>query len=805
MATDGDPAPSRVRLTVRGVVQGVGFRPFVYRLATEEGLVGSVANTSAGVIIEVQGDPLAIGRFGRRLRTETPPLATIHEVKNALLPPVATTGFVIDASRAEAGATTAVPPDVALCADCRREIRDPADRRFGYPFTNCTNCGPRWTIIEGLPYDRPLTSLASFSMCDACRAEYEDPANRRFHAQPNACLDCGPRAWLCGPGGVDRVDERPLAAAADALARGGIVAVRGLGGFHLAVRADDEAAVARLRERKHRAAKPLAVMARDLEAARALAVVTRDEAALLASPAAPIVLVARLASAPVAAAVAPGHRRLGVMLPPTPLHLLLLDETAARGIPALVMTSGNIADEPICIGNDEALASLDGIADRWLLHDRGIMRRADDSVVQVIDGAPLLVRRSRGWAPEPIPVDVPASGPVLAAGGDLKNTVCLLKDGWAYLSPHVGDLEDLRTRAFFTETTAGLAALLGADPVAYAHDRHPGYAAANWARDEARHRGLPAIAVQHHHAHLVAVAAERGLRGKCVGLILDGTGYGDDGTIWGGEILVGDVAGFTRAGWFEPVPLPGGDAAIRAPWRYAVACLRAAGLADGGAAALAATWPDVLAGRPVADLLAMLESVLNCPPTSSCGRLFDAVAALAGVRAEVAYEAQAALELTALTDADAVAAAMPLPGVLEAWRERVAQAEAMDLRRRKSEAAAAAGPEPLLLPTAAIIRGVVARLQAGDDAARISAAFHRTLIDLLADAAMRVSLREGGLPIVLGGGVFLNEWLAGGLPEALARRGLRAYLPRQLPPGDGGLALGQAVVAAHRLARGPVD
>jgi len=804
MNPDGDPDPVRVRLTVRGIVQGVGFRPFVHRLAVSEGLTGSVVNTSAGVVIEVQGRPPALGRFNRRLRDEAPPLASILGLTSVLLPPVAENGFVIGASRDQRGGdavglTTAVPPDVALCADCRREIRDPHDRRFGYAFTNCTNCGPRWTLIDSLPYDRPRTSMARFPMCDACRAEYGDPADRRFHAQPNACADCGPRPWLCGPDGVDCGEVSPVAAAAVALAAGEIVAVRGLGGFHLAVRADDDAAVARLRRRKHRAAKPLALMVADLAGARALANVTPDEEAALMSPAAPIVLLERRAAAAVAPAVAPGHRRLGVMVAATPLHLLLFDETAALGLGALVMTSGNAADEPVCIGNDDALERLQGIADHWLLHDREIVRRADDSVLQIVGDAPLLLRRSRGFAPVPIPVDVPDGGAVLAVGGDLKGTVCLLKDGWAFLSPHIGDLEDLRTRAFFAETVSGMSSLLDATPVAIAHDRHPGYASANWARDESRRRGVPAIDVQHHHAHLVAVQAEHQVKGPCVGIILDGTGYGDDGTIWGGELLIGDAAGFTRAGWFEPVPLPGGDAAIRAPWRTAIGYLRQAGLLgplptpddfDPAPALerLAADWP-ALAAKPAAMVLEMLARDINSPLTSSCGRLFDAVAALAGVRLEIAYEAQAALEWMALTDAAAVASAAPLPGVLE------------DLRRRKWEVADKRNGA-LLLPTGAIIRGVALRLRAGDTPAAVSAAFHRTLIDMLAEAAMGLATRAGGLPVVLGGGVFLNELLTAGLEKRLRDDGVTVHRPRLAPPGDGGLALGQAVIAAHRLAAG---
>lgn len=781
---DPDVAPDlvRVRITVRGIVQGVGFRPFVHRLATQEGLVGIVVNTGAGVIIEVQGTAAALGRFNRRLRDEAPPLASILAVTSVLLPVADITGFTIDASRPQSGATTAVPPDVAMCDDCRREIRDRRDRRFGYAFTNCTNCGPRWTLIEKLPYDRPFTSMKRFPMCDACRAEYEDPADRRFHAQPNACAACGPRLWLRWADGDPDVTDQPLAAAAAALAAGWIVAIRGLGGFHLAVRADDDVAVARLREHKHRAAKPLALMVADVEAARTLAEVTNDEESALLSAAAPIVLLCRRKDgAQLAPSVAPGHRRVGVMLASTPLHLLLFDRVRELGVEALVMTSGNAADEPVCIGNDEALERLHGIADAWLLHDREIVRRADDSVLQVVDGAHLLVRRSRGFAPSPVPVEVPATGPVLAVGGDLKGTVCLLKDGWAFLSPHIGDLEDLRTRDFFHETVGGLSALLDGEPVALAHDLHPGYAGAGWARAESRRRGLPAIGVQHHHAHLVAVAAEHGLRGPCLGVIMDGTGYGDDGSIWGGELLLGDADGYMRVGCFEPFPLPGGDAAIRAPWRTAVSCLRAAGLAEGGAEALVARWP-FLAGRPVEPLLEMLERDVSCTPTSSCGRLFDAVAALAGVRRDVAYEAQAALELMALVDAEAVAAAPALPGVLEA------------LHRRKSDRGA-----PLLLPTFAIIRAIAARLQAGDDAAMISASFHRTLIDLLAEAAAGLA---GGAPIVLGGGVFLNELLNGGLVARLQANGHTVYRPQRLSPGDGGIALGQAVIAAHRLAGG---
>ncbi|MBM4132087.1 carbamoyltransferase HypF, partial [bacterium] len=520
--------------------------------------------------------------------------------------------------------------------------------------------------------------------------------------------------------------------------------------------------------------------------ARRLADVSADEEAALVSPAAPIVLLEARAGAAVAPSVAPGHRRLGVMLPPTPLHLLLFDEVAARGLGALVMTSGNVADEPICIANDEALTRLRGIADRWLLHDRPIVRRSDDSVLQVTGRGPLHVRRSRGFAPAPLPVAAPAAGPVLAVGGDLKNTVCLLKDGLAFLSPHVGELDDLATRAFFDETVDGLCGLLDTRPAALAFDEHPGYAGSQWARRESAMRGVPGLGAQHHHAHLAAVMAEHGLTGPCLGVILDGTGYGSDGTIWGGELLVGDFAGFERVGRFEPMPLPGGDAAIRAPWRIAVSYLWSAGLLGRERATdrLAAEWPD-LARWPFAGLLEMLERDVNCPATSSCGRLFDAVAALAGICHEAAYEAQAAIEFMALTDAAAVAAATPFGGVLD------------ELRRRKSAAGAGA---TLDLPAAAIVRGAAALLQAGAGPAAVSAAFHRTLADLLAEAVPLAGADHPDLPVVLGGGVFLNAILADALAERLEGQGRRVYLARAASPGDGGLALGQAMIAAHRLA-----
>lgn len=756
----------RRRLRVEGTVQGVGFRPFVFTLARDLGLTGWVSNTSAGVIIEAEGTAAALDELQRRLRDDAPPLAEVAAVTAAEQEPAGDAAFVIRFSEDTPGTDTALPPDVAVCADCRREIRDPADRRHGYPFTNCTNCGPRWTIIDRIPYDRPFTSMAGFPMCPACRAEYDDPADRRFHAQPNACPDCGPRLTLHGEG-LDAAAD-PLAETARLLAAGRIAAIKGLGGFHLAVRADDEAAVRRLRERKGREAKPLALMARDLEAVGALAELTPAERAALTSPAAPIVLLVRRPDAPIAPSVAPDRRRLGVMLAYTPLHLLLLDSLTELRVPALVMTSGNVSDEPICLDDAEARARLAGIADAWLGHDRPIRRRADDSVLLARDDGPLLLRRSRGFAPRP--VAVADDGPtVLAAGAELKTTVALLHRRRCVLSPHVGDVENLATHDFFRETAAGLSALFEAEPQALACDRHPGYLTSQWARAQAARRGLPLIEVQHHHAHLAAVLAEHAEPGPAVGLILDGTGYGDDGTIWGGEILSGDARAFTRDGHLEPFPLPGGDAAVRAPWRTAVSLLRLAF----GDALPPLPW---LADRPAAPVLEQLARNVNCPLTSSAGRLFDGVAALTGRWGEARYEAQAAVELTDAATAAAARAAAPWPLALASRDGR------------------------LLLRPAALVRAAAADVLAGVSIADFSARFHRTLADALTAAAAATAVRRGLATVVLAGGTFQNEVLLELVVDGLTARGLRPLRPIGLSPNDSALALGQAVVARAALA-----
>ena len=721
----------RTRVRVEGTVQGVGFRPYVFSLASSLGLAGFVLNDSRGVLIEVEGD--AVDAFLVRLPAEAPPLARIERVRAEAVAAVGERGFAIRESPRGGGGRVniTVTPDAATCADCLRELFDPADRRFRYPFINCTNCGPRFTIVRGIPYDRPLTTMAAFAMCAACRAEYEDPANRRFHAQPNACPDCGPHVRLQPQSPGD-----PIAGAARALAGGAIVAVKGIGGFHLACRADDEAAVAALRARKHREDRPFALMVRDVDAARAL-VVSLDETALTA-PERPIVLAPRRPDARVAAAVAPRSRDLGLMLPYSPLHHLLL---TGCGFP-LVMTSGNVSDEPIAHRDDDALARLAGIADLFLLHDREIHTRTDDSVVR----AGRMVRRSRGYVPSPLPLPGDAP-PLLAVGAELKSTFTLARGGRAWVSHHIGDLRNYETLRAFTEGVAHFERLLQLEPALVAHDLHPEYLSTKYALERA---GVATVGVQHHHAHLAACLAEHGVA-RAAGAIYDGTGYGLDGTVWGGEILVGDMHGFTRAAHLRPVRMPGGEAAIREPWRMACAWLQAAGRGEPLPGIDPERWHQVAR---------LAESGLASPLTSSAGRLCDAVAALCGIRQTVTYEGQAAIELEAAADAHE--------------REAYPLGPGLDAR-----------------PTV---------LAAADDRARgvpvpvVSARFHNGLAAATAEALLAT-----GEPVaVLSGGVFQNELLLTRTTAALERAGVRVLTPRALPANDGGISYGQAAVAAAR-------
>ena len=753
----------RRAIDVAGIVQGVGFRPYVFRLATERGLAGYITNTAAGVSIEVQGARAAVDDFVVRLPQEAPPLARITGVAVRELPCNGDAEFRIVASRRGEAVRTLISPDVALCAGCLRELFDPADRRFHYPFINCTNCGPRFTITRNIPYDRPFTSMAVFPMCPACRAEYEDPRDRRFHAQPNACWTCGPQVALWDREGNAIFCEDPIREAIARLHAGAIVAVKGLGGFHLAADATNHAAVELLRERKRRVEKPFAVMAPNLETIARFCEIDDAGRALLTSVQRPIVLLPRKPGTPVAEAVAPFNRDLGVFLPYTPLHHLLLRDT---GFLALVMTSANLGEEPIVIDNREAVVRLHELADCLLVHDRDILLRCDDSVVRPVAGAPRVLRRSRGYVPMPVFLaeEVP---PILAVGGELKNTICLTKGKHAFLSQHVGDLENLESYKFFEEAAGHLQKILEIEPETVAYDLHPDYFSTRWALGVS---GRKLIGVQHHHAHIASCMAENGLVGRVIGFAFDGTGYGTDGRIWGGEVLLADFAGFERAAHLDYVPLPGSAAAVREPWRMAVACLHH----HFGRAFLGFDLAFLRERDPrsVETVLRMVERGVNSPLTSSCGRLFDAVAALIGLRSAVNYEAQAAIELEMLIGDCADRASYPL-----ALEER--------------DGVLVIGSLPLF---EALLRDLKERVSPG----AISRRFHMALVDVMGEVARRLRARTGLDRVCLSGGTFQNAFLLRHALEALAADGFRVFTHSAVPAGDGGLSLGQALVAAHQ-------
>ncbi len=755
--------PRRVRVQLTGIVQGVGFRPFVFNLAGRLGLSGWVRNDARGLVAEVEGEPGAVEAFLAEATERPPPLAAIEAVRVDELAPTGEPGFRIVGSAA-GERRVPVSPDVATCGDCLREVLDPADRRYRYAFTNCTNCGPRYTIVRDVPYDRATTTMAAFPMCPACEREYHDPGNRRFHAQPNACPACGPRLRLLDAAGAPQEADDPIAAAADLLAAGAIVAVKGLGGYHLACDAASEEAVRRLRSRKHREERPFALMAPDLEAVRSLCHLGPEEEALLTSRRRPIVLLRRREEAAVAPSVAPRYDTLGVMLPYTPLHHLLLAEAGRT----LVMTSGNRSDEPIAHEDADALARLAGIAEAFLVHDREIHIRCDDSVTRVVAGGESPVRRSRGYAPEPLRLPLATPRPLLAVGAQLKNTVAVARGDRCVLSHHIGDLDNLETLRSFEQAVGHLGALFDVAPEAVAHDLHPDYLSTAWAEAS----GLPRIGVQHHHAHVAACLAEHGRTGPVLGVAFDGLGYGTDGTLWGGEVLVADLAGFRRAAHLVAVPMPGGEQAIRQPWRMAAVWLRAA-------------FGEQLEGLPL-DLparvgegrwracLRMAEEGLNAPLTSSVGRLFDAVAALGGVRLEVTYEAQAAVELEVLAD----------PGAEGAYPFGVSE-----------------GPDGVLLvDPGPCVRAAVADLLAGLGAPVVSARFHRGLAAMVVEVLGRLRDATGLSTAALSGGVFQNRVLVEALAPALEGAGFEVLLHRKVPPNDGGIALGQAAVAAAALA-----
>ena len=770
------PIQERRGISVRGIVQGVGFRPFVYALARRHGLTGLVRNDAEGVHIEAEGDAESLDLFLRGIEEDAPPLAVIDTVAWQPLAALGEHDFRIEESREGVRRRALVSPDVATCEDCLREVLDPADRRYRYPFTNCTNCGPRFTITRQVPYDRATTTMASFEMCPACQREYEDPADRRFHAQPNACPFCGPRVRLLDKFGHElraRPDD-PILRTARMLRGRAIVAVKGLGGYHLACDPFDERAVRALRGRKVRQDKPFALMARDLDQARELCRIRPEEELLLTSPARPIVLLERREDCGVVEDVAPRQRTLGVMLAYTPLHHLLLRDV---GIP-LVMTSGNNADEPVAYRDEEAFEQIGDIADYFLVHDRPIHMRTDDSVVRVAGREVYPIRRSRGYAPSPLRVAEGFGRHVLACGGELKNTFCVAKDNHVFLSHHIGDLENYETLRSFREGIEHFSGLFDVQPELAAYDLHPEYLSTKHAR-ELEESGLPAVGVQHHHAHVASCLADNSVPGgeRVIGVALDGTGHGTDGAVWGGEFFQGSIEeGFERRGHLEYAPLPGGSAAIRQPWRMALAQLVSLyGEEEAVKLPLAVVRR---AGERNARLIARLvERGLNTPPTSSAGRLFDAVAALVGVPGteRTTYEGQAAVELELAADGPA------------------SRGYAFRLR-----------PEGKgwVVETQGIISGVVEDLLAGRATGEVSSKFHRTMAEVVVAGCEEVRETAGTTTAALSGGTFQNMLLLEQVIGFLEERGFEVYRHRRVPANDGGIALGQAILADRAFRRG---
>ena len=752
----------RRRIRLNGIVQGVGFRPFVYQLATAYGLAGFVQNDSLGLLIEVQGGQSALAQFEQKLLNEPPALARIHRQQIERVRPLDETCFTIRTSAHEAKANTSISPDSAVCPLCLAEMQDPHDRRFSYPFINCTHCGPRFTIIHALPYDRPNTSMSVFQLCADCEREYRTPEDRRFHAQPTACPVCGPRVWLCNAEGrpIDSAD--PFLFVIEQLQLGAIIAIRGLGGFHLCADAKNSHALSVLRERKGRAQKPFAVMARDMAVVEQHGWVADAERALLQSPARPIVLLKKKVTSTIAAETAPGNRYLGMMLPYTPLHHRIF----AGELDCLVMTSANLSEEPIAISNQEALDRLAQVADFFLLHDREILQRCDDSVARVVLDKPRMIRRSRGYVPEPLSLPTIFAKPILACGGELKNTIALARDNQVYLSQHIGDLDNPLALHFFHHALQHLQIILEIEPEFIVCDLHPDYLSSQWAREQ---KEKPVIAVQHHHAHLASVMAENHISQPCVGIILDGTGYGLDGTIWGGEVLTGDHRSFKRFAWLQPVAMPGAEAAIRQPWRMAFSHLFSAFGAEFLHLNLAVI--QQRSDKERAALLQMLEKQANTPITSSCGRLFDAVGALLGLTPEISYEAQTAVELETLADEQML---VPYPQLHSNGQG--------------------------ILPTDFLMATIVSDLLHGVEPSIIAARFHSTLAELFVQASCAAREKLGLNLAALSGGVFQNRLLFTILHNRLMEEGFEVISHSRVPTNDGGLALGQAFIAAAQMA-----
>ncbi|MBN2426125.1 MAG: carbamoyltransferase HypF [Calditrichaceae bacterium] len=748
----------RIEMWINGIVQGVGFRPFVYKLAQKFKLTGFVSNHSKGVLIEAQGAQNNLKLFLRSLKVEAPPFSQIIDVNFKNISLKEEEHFTIKTSVDNAEIHTLISPDLCVCDDCLAELFNPDNRRYLYPFINCTNCGPRYTIIEGIPYDRQKTTMSKFKMCPACQQEYDNPTDRRFHAQPNACPACGPRVWYEEvKNNLNRFhDLEAFDETIDAILEGKILAIKGLGGFHLAVDARNHDAVKRLRERKNREEKPLAIMVENLDDIDKIAITTKNDIKLLTGYTRPIVLLKKRNTSLLAENIAPGNPRLGIMLPYTPLHYILFyllrKKTYGSDFPVLVMTSANISEEPIAIDNDEARARLSKIADAFLMHNRDILIRSDDSVVLTVDKQTQFIRRSRGYVPGP--VFILNDGPeILGTGCELKNTLCFLKDNKAFVSQHIGDLENLAAYNFFNESFAHLKKLLKTDPDVIICDMHPGYFSTQWAIQQ---QGKTIIQVQHHHAHLAACMAEHQIDQQVIGIILDGTGLGTDKKIWGGEVLIGNYTGFRRFAHLEYLPLPGGDAATKEPWRIATGYLQYLFEKD---------FPDLpaLEGFQTPVIRRMTENNINCILTSSCGRLFDAVAAMSGGKAVIRYEAQAAVELMQVV--------------------KTLNVKPFDYNINI--------PEISLKP---FLSSVIAALKNGEKFSKIAERFHRTLINIFSEIAQKARKESGVNTVVLSGGVMQNEIILRGLIVALNKEGFRVLYHRQVPANDGGISLGQAII-----------
>ncbi len=762
MIASASPPVVACRIQVYGVAQGVGFRPFVHRLALRHQVNGWVRNRSGVVELAVEGGPVDLQAFVHALRADAPALSRIDDLVIEETAPEGFDRFAIEASAESPDGRMPVPPDVAFCQSCERELTDPSDRRYRHPFITCTECGPRYSIIEQLPYDRQRTTMRAFTQCAACATEYHSPTDRRYHSETNSCPACGPTLWFeAGAGRPSASGEVALRDAAALLLRGGILAVRGIGGYHLACDATSEAAVAELRQRKRRMAKPFAVLVPTLQAARTIARVGATEAALLTSRERPVVLL-QATGGHLAPSVAPGLAAIGVMLPSTPLHLLLLEAVGRT----LVMTSGNLSEEPIAIGNDEARQRLAGVADAFLMHDREILSRTDDSVQRVVASGPLLLRRARGYAPLPLTLPVASPVPLLAVGAHLKNSFTLVHGATAWVSPHIGDLEQLEGLEHFHHTLAVYRRLFQVTPQAVVHDLHPGYLSTRMALELG---GAPTLAIQHHHAHIAAVMAESGRTAPVIGVAFDGTGYGTDGAIWGGELFTGGLTGFQRVAHLRPAPLPGGDLAVTHPWRTAVGY---ASLSPDLATATASLFGSIACPEREMALHQIARS-LNCPLASSMGRLFDAASAVLGVRLVATYEGQAAMELEAL------AASRPgsvLPVGIETGADGILELD----------------PVPLLTCLAE-------RRRRGVDVGDLAADFHESVAHATTILVVQLAEESGLTTVALGGGVFQNARFLDGLRARLEQRGLQVLIPRDLPPNDGAISYGQAAIAAALL------